>query len=183
MGFRISVQFDFCPHPQGMRLENKGFSHGLKKCPPDTFLHQCAHWCRPFESQYPNKKSGTRRCGFRIFGRSIGIRTRGLLDPNQARYQTSPYPDCQNIILIICAFVKCMPENGAYAFGFFMMHKLFWGCFYWRIRYCMQKKRLIDIQYRSRSPGKSGQAMVGASVCCGCFVGPVVRHSGFSDSR
>ena len=28
-----------------------------------------------------------------FFGRSIGIRTRGLLDPNQARYQTSPYPD------------------------------------------------------------------------------------------
>ena len=28
-----------------------------------------------------------------IFGRSVGIRTRGLLDPNQARYQTSPHPD------------------------------------------------------------------------------------------
>ena len=26
------------------------------------------------------------------FGRSVGIRTRGLLDPNQARYQTSPHP-------------------------------------------------------------------------------------------
>ena len=26
-------------------------------------------------------------------GRSAGIRTRGLLDPNQARYQTSPHPD------------------------------------------------------------------------------------------
>ena len=25
-------------------------------------------------------------------GRSVGIRTRGLLDPNQARYQTSPHP-------------------------------------------------------------------------------------------
>ena len=27
------------------------------------------------------------------FGRSAGIRTRGLLDPNQARYQASPHPD------------------------------------------------------------------------------------------
>lgn len=27
------------------------------------------------------------------YGRSAGIRTRGLLDPNQARYQTSPHPD------------------------------------------------------------------------------------------
>ena len=29
----------------------------------------------------------------RASGRSAGIRTRGLLDPNQARYQTSPHPD------------------------------------------------------------------------------------------
>ena len=29
----------------------------------------------------------------RAGGRSAGIRTRGLLDPNQARYQTSPHPD------------------------------------------------------------------------------------------
>ena len=27
------------------------------------------------------------------FGPSGGIRTHGLLDPNQARYQTSPHPD------------------------------------------------------------------------------------------
>ena len=27
-----------------------------------------------------------------LYGRSVGIRTRGLLDPNQARYQTSPHP-------------------------------------------------------------------------------------------
>ena len=40
-------------------------------------------------------------------GRSIGIRTRGLLDPNQARYQTSPYPVSQNIILDISSIVKC----------------------------------------------------------------------------
>ena len=27
-----------------------GFSHGLTNSPPDCLLHQCAHWCRPFES-------------------------------------------------------------------------------------------------------------------------------------
>ena len=40
------------------------------------------------------------------FGRSVGIRTRGLLDPNQARYQTSPHPDCQVIIDNKCHLVK-----------------------------------------------------------------------------
>ena len=39
-------------------------------------------------------------------GRSIGIRTRGLLDPNQARYQTSPYPEIQYIITIILRYVN-----------------------------------------------------------------------------
>jgi len=43
------------PHPQGVRLWSNGFSHGLKKCPPDTFLHQSADWCRPFESLSPSK--------------------------------------------------------------------------------------------------------------------------------
>ena len=36
--------------PHGMRSEIRGLSHGLKKCPPDTFLHQSADWCRSFES-------------------------------------------------------------------------------------------------------------------------------------
>ena len=39
------------PHPYRVRSQNHGFSHGLSKCPPDTCLHQCAHWCRPFESR------------------------------------------------------------------------------------------------------------------------------------
>ena len=39
-------------------------------------------------------------------GRSIGIRTRGLLDPNQARYQTSPYPEIQYIITVIFRYVN-----------------------------------------------------------------------------
>ena len=53
-----------------------------------------------------------------VFGRSVGIRTRGLLDPNQARYQTSPHPDnvkhyseifpaCQ---VLQCFFIDCKDE-------------------------------------------------------------------------
>ncbi len=40
------------------------------------------------------------------YGRSVGIRTRGLLDPNQARYQTSPHPDNLAIIMKIAAYVN-----------------------------------------------------------------------------
>ena len=39
-------------------------------------------------------------------GRSVGIRTRGLLDPNQARYQASPHPVSLFIIVAFRAFVK-----------------------------------------------------------------------------
>ena len=39
-------------------------------------------------------------------GRSVGIRTRGLLDPNQARYQTSPHPVSLCIIMKIEDIVK-----------------------------------------------------------------------------
>ena len=42
-------------HPYRMYPTTGGLSHGLKKCPPDTFLHQCAHWCRPFESPGRNQ--------------------------------------------------------------------------------------------------------------------------------
>ena len=40
------------------------------------------------------------------FYRSVGIRTRGLLDPNQARYQASPHPVSPIIIKEIRAVVK-----------------------------------------------------------------------------
>ena len=40
------------------------------------------------------------------FGRSVGIRTRGLLVPNQARYQTSPHPVGSSIIGDLRQFVK-----------------------------------------------------------------------------
>ena len=42
-----------------------------------------------------------RLSGLLIFGRSGGTRTRGLLVPNQARYQTALHPDIQNSLFII----------------------------------------------------------------------------------
>lgn len=45
-------------------------------------------------------------------GRSGGIRTRGLMDPNHARYQASPHPDNRLpfIIVISSSFVKVFPR-------------------------------------------------------------------------
>ena len=37
------------------------------------------------------------------FGRSGGIRTHGLLDPNQARYQTSPHPVTAQLLYLLTA--------------------------------------------------------------------------------
>ena len=51
---------------------------------------------RLYPSSIPSAKSKKERHNFRcvfLFGRSVGIRTRGLMDPNHARYQTSPHPD------------------------------------------------------------------------------------------
>ena len=47
--------FDPCPHPYRMRPQIKGLSHGLKKCPPDTFLPALRSG-RPFESPGVAKK-------------------------------------------------------------------------------------------------------------------------------
>ena len=52
----------------------------------------------------PSASNKSRRI---IFGRSGGIRTRGLMDPNHARYQTSPHPDSLNIIMKKLSIVKC----------------------------------------------------------------------------
>ena len=37
IGFCTTHKIPFIPHPYGMRSERNGFSHGLKKCPLDTF--------------------------------------------------------------------------------------------------------------------------------------------------
>ena len=71
--------------PDGLRSATNGLSHGLSKCPPDTCLHQCAHWCRPFESLYhpPHEKRQTRRSVF-FHGVDDGTRTHGLQSHNLA---------------------------------------------------------------------------------------------------
>ena len=42
---------------------------------------------------HSKEKSRKSKCSFCFFGPSVEIRTRGLLNPIQARYQTSPHPD------------------------------------------------------------------------------------------
>ena len=55
MHFRFSpltlslYNLPFRPQSYGLRSERQGFSHGLKKCPPDTFLPGLRPG-RPFES-------------------------------------------------------------------------------------------------------------------------------------
>ena len=49
-----------------------------------------------------------------LFGRSVGIRTRGLLDPNQARYQTSPHLDSLDIIMKILPSVKSKYRHNSF---------------------------------------------------------------------
>ena len=58
-------------------------------------------------SKNPQKnKKGQVLIGLAL-GRSGGIRTHGLLDPNQARYQTSPHPaDNSHIIKTVALSVK-----------------------------------------------------------------------------
>ncbi len=54
-------------------------------------VHRTVAWnCSNLSLENENRKS---RCPFGFHGPSVEIRTRGLLNPIQARYQTSPHPD------------------------------------------------------------------------------------------
>ena len=55
--FPSGSNFQWDPHPRGMRLPSEGLSHGLTKCPPDTLL-PCLWQGRPFESLPGNQKRG-----------------------------------------------------------------------------------------------------------------------------
>ena len=46
-----------------------------------------------FESLHSEHENRKGMCSFGFHGPSVEIRTRGLLNPIQARYQTSPHPD------------------------------------------------------------------------------------------
>ena len=49
----------------------------------------------PSNLSFEKKKAETVDTVSAFFGPSVEIRTRGLLNPIQARYQTSPHPDMQ----------------------------------------------------------------------------------------
>ena len=70
-----------------LRSAINGFYHGLTKCPPDTWLHRCAHWCRPFESYVlPHQtKNQTFRSG--LFGGGGRIRT---IEAIRSRFTVCP---------------------------------------------------------------------------------------------
>ena len=57
--------FDLHPHPYRMRLQIKGLSHGLKKCPRTLFY--LASLGRPFESRPVNQKSPDTQMGIWTF--------------------------------------------------------------------------------------------------------------------
>ena len=48
---------DMVSQSYGLRLHIRGLSHGLRNMPPACSLHQCKHWCRPFESLSGQQKS------------------------------------------------------------------------------------------------------------------------------
>ncbi len=71
-------------------------------------IHPVALNCsNPLSSFIQEEKTALRRSF--LFGRSEGIRTPGLMDPNHARYQTSPHPDNHDIIMKNRAIVKSNP--------------------------------------------------------------------------
>ncbi len=67
-----------CQQSYGLPSEFHGFSHGLKKCPPDTFCLACgkAALSNPFKSTKNRHPDGVE-----VFGGLEGIRT---LDPHNA---------------------------------------------------------------------------------------------------
>ena len=103
---------DPCPHPfgccghvldhrsqsYGLRPLIEGFSHGLRKCPPDTFLPSLCSG-RPFKSAPTNKKqTPSEWMGFVFWRRRRDLNPRNPFGvytiSNRARsasYATSPY--------------------------------------------------------------------------------------------
>ncbi len=79
--FRSPI-YGLCLHPYGMHPQTIGFSPGLKNMPRHVF---CQHFVLAalFESRAQTKIKGLPEQPF-YFGRSGGIRTRGLMDPNLA---------------------------------------------------------------------------------------------------
>ena len=56
------------------------------------------------------KKRSASTLGNTSFGPSVEIRTQGLLNPIQARYQTSPHPDMQFAVRQLCYITTPFPN-------------------------------------------------------------------------
>ena len=81
-----------------------------------------------FEYLPPEKeKSRNSKYCFCFFGPSVEIRTRGLLNPIQARYQTSPHPDQCLRLTTASIYYHTLSENASTFFKFF--EKIFYSSF------------------------------------------------------
>ena len=76
---------------------NSWLLYQLNNRPPDIGI---------YGSILSTKNGGKFQKELPTIGPSVEIRTRGLLNPIQARYQTSPHPDSLIIILTNPSFVK-----------------------------------------------------------------------------
>ena len=82
--FQMSSKIALYPHPQGVRLWSNGFSHGLTKCPPDTWL-PCLRQGRPLRVPQQCQKEPALR-GWLFLVPLTGLepvqyRYRGILSP------------------------------------------------------------------------------------------------------
>ena len=74
--------------PYGLRSAVWGLSHGLRKCPPDTFLPRLRRG-RPFESRQRNQKQDSPQRGCPVFGAADGTRTRTVSLPRDFKSPVS----------------------------------------------------------------------------------------------
>ena len=65
---------------------------------------------RPFVLDTGNKKRSASLSENTSFGPSVEIRTQGLLNPIQARYQTSPHPDMYFAVRQLCYITTPFPN-------------------------------------------------------------------------
>ena len=74
--------------PIRVRPQIEGLSHGLRKCPPDTFLPRLRRG-RPFESCQRNQKQDSPQRGCPVFGAADGTRTRTVSLPRDFKSPVS----------------------------------------------------------------------------------------------
>ena len=102
----VRYVFDLRPHPFRMRPQIKGLSHGLKKCPPDTFLPSLRSG-RPFvslSSGVPKKRPSVKTTSFGTPEGTETLRSRSVKPSRAAltraaiycsrpsRYKNNPNP-------------------------------------------------------------------------------------------